>query len=196
MKSIPCFVIFGLLLNISCTNEHINYNLNDLKKYLYRTDSFYCTSIKCINKYYKVEWKGNSHFYFDSINNYYYIVNNTYSDTTNWRNLDNSTNVKESIIFKLKDLSIGKQKLYSFNNNNANYKSIYLSMVGGGDVIDAIWHLNDNYNNIITITMIDPASNNIYGIFDCQYSIVSKSNYNNHFENISFNNAKFYSKYR
>ncbi|MEI2693686.1 MAG: hypothetical protein WBO44_12710 [Saprospiraceae bacterium] len=196
MKYTYLTLIISGLTYISCTNEHITYNLNDLKKYLYRTDSFYCTSVKCINNYFKVEWKGNSHFYFDSINKYYYIVNNTYSDTTNWRNLDNSNNLKESIIFKLKDLSIGNQKLYSFNNNNASYKSIYLSMVGDGDVIDAVWNLDSKFNNFITITKVDTNLKVIHGVFDCNFIIDHKSNHANHFFNISFTDSKFIANFR
>ncbi len=196
MKYTYLFLIIAGLTYISCTNEKITFNSDDLKKYLYRTNSFYCTSNKCVNKYFKIDWKGNSHFTYDSINQYYYLINTTYSDTFNWRNLDYGSYTKESIILKLKDISIGTHNLQILNNSNLPYSSIYFSLVGDGDVIDAVWNLDSKFNNFITITKVDTILKVIHGVFDCNFIIDHKPNHANHFFNISFTDSKFIANFR
>ncbi|MEP7196009.1 MAG: hypothetical protein ABI851_05775 [Saprospiraceae bacterium] len=164
-------------------------NSADLKRYLVRPDTFGANAIKIVPFQGYINWEGNIEVNHRS--NIYTILFSNYSDTTNWQNSDNWAFRRENIIIEFDIEKSGRQKSY---DEEANYKdstllrSIYFKVTADGDVSDANWQLDLNFESYIEITKIDKLKSSMEGNFNLYYKLQKQST----IPNIKYsNNAQF-----
>jgi hypothetical protein len=152
----------------------------DLKPLYIFPDRSSCVATKKIPGLGKIEWRANT---FVTVKNGNILITFvTYQDSI-------SFSIRERLAFRNIPLLKGIHKLA---NDVQMPISTYSRWLSDGDLLNAVWEVNTNANNIIEIQEIDTSTRNVKGLFNVHFIMTTQGSLDDvHSERINFEDGKF-----
>lgn len=195
------YLLFGLTLClVSCKdNDNTNFADIELVKYLTRENIFIAAASKEVPAKPLVTWCSDAKL-FDHTKNTLTVYLANYSDTLNWRQLENLANLRDLIVFSLNP-NIRKRQLIvsnsSYNLDTTKLAGVYFKYTDGGDITDAVWDIDDSKDNFVQISKIDSSTDFVLDAeFDLSFKLAKQSSIPGRYysENVRFKNGMIHGK--
>ncbi len=181
MKAISVILLTLGLAFACCKKEPMGFTSDiDLKQLLYFQDGYFCTAMKEVPGLGHIAWTANAVADIHSDSTKFGLVFRTYQDTTYGEGSAREFLQLDDFEFKTgtQEISLGT----------------YARLLSDGDLLDALWLLDESSNKTVTIEEINRTEKYVKGHFSVKFTMERQGKANQHSEHINFLNAVFKAK--